>query len=100
MEQLCLLYIEDDEMIARTTRDGASEQGVEMELAHSGEKGLLRAGSGEFDVIILDRMRPDLDGIKIVTRRHEDPKFRSSKCPLALDSFTNARGCITILRRS
>ena len=68
MEQLSVLYIEDDEMIAQATRDGAREHGVVMELAHTGEKGLHRAGSDEFDVIILDRMLPDLDGIEIVTR--------------------------------
>ncbi|RIV87702.1 response regulator transcription factor [Aurantiacibacter zhengii] len=68
MEQLSVLYIEDDEVIANATRDGAREHGVAIELAHTGEKGLHRAGSDEFDVIILDRMLPDLDGIEIVSR--------------------------------
>ncbi|WP_120076763.1 response regulator transcription factor [Aurantiacibacter odishensis] len=68
MEQLSVLYVEDDPIIANATRDGARPHGVDIELADTGEKGLHRAGSDEFDVIILDRMLPDLDGIEIVTR--------------------------------
>ncbi|GAA5060479.1 response regulator transcription factor [Erythrobacter westpacificensis] len=68
MQQLSVLYVEDDAIIANATRDGAREHGIHIELADTGEKGLRRAGSDEFDVIILDRMLPDLDGIEIVTR--------------------------------
>ncbi len=68
MQQLSVLYVEDDEIIASATRDGAREHGVTIAVAKTGTEGLHRAGSDEFDVIILDRMLPDLDGIEIVTR--------------------------------
>ena len=38
-----------------------------METAHDGEAGLARAQGGLFDVIIVDRMLPKLDGLSLVS---------------------------------
>jgi two-component system OmpR family response regulator len=65
---LDILYVEDDAEAARAVIELAAAQGDRVTWESSGTAGLARAGSNPFDVIILDRMLPDLDGIAIVTR--------------------------------
>jgi DNA-binding response OmpR family regulator len=65
---LDILYVEDDTEAARAVIELAAAQGDRVTWESTGTAGLARAGSNPFDVIILDRMLPDLDGIAIVTR--------------------------------
>lgn len=68
MSPLNILYVEDDPRIAEDVRTLLAEQGSSVVWTPSGEEGLARAGAEPFDVIILDRMLPDLNGIQLVTR--------------------------------
>lgn len=65
---LDILYVEDDTMAARAVIETAAARGHRVTWESTGSGGLQRAGSQAYDVIILDRMLPDLDGIEIVTR--------------------------------
>jgi two-component system OmpR family response regulator len=65
---LDILYVEDDSEAARAVIELAAARGDRVTWESSGTAGLARAGSSPFDVIILDRMLPDMDGIAIVTR--------------------------------
>ena len=71
MGQLNILYVEDDARAASEVVELASRSGDIVTWESSGNAGLLRAGMGEFDVIILDRMLPDLDGMTILKRLRE-----------------------------
>lgn len=71
MGGLTLLYIEDDRRAADEVRALAAENGHRVVWEADGAAGLLRAGMEEFDVIILDRMLPDLDGLTILSRLRE-----------------------------
>ena len=68
---LNILYIEDDPRLAAEVTDLAHRSGDMVVWEGTGSSGLLRAGMGDFDVIILDRMLPDLDGITILQRLRE-----------------------------
>lgn len=61
-----ILIVEDD----ATTRDFVSkalrEAGLAVEAAETGRKGLYLATSGDFDLIVLDRMLPELDGLSLL----------------------------------
>ena len=61
-----LLVIEDDD----TTRDyivkGFSEQGWVVDQTGNGRDGLFLASDGSYDVIILDRMLPGMEGLKVL----------------------------------
>ncbi len=63
-----ILTIEDDEAAARYIIKGLSEHGHVTDHACDGESGLEMALSGSFDVIIVDRMLPGLDGLSLVKR--------------------------------
>ncbi len=61
-----VLVIEDDRETALFLQKSMKESGHFAELAHDGESGLASAREGGFDVLIVDRMLPRLDGLSIV----------------------------------
>jgi two-component system OmpR family response regulator len=61
-----LLIIEDDRDAASYMEKGLKESGHAVDAVHSGREGLLMAASGEYDVLIVDRMLPELDGLSLV----------------------------------
>jgi len=65
---LDILYVEDDAEAARAVVELGAAKGDRVTWEANGTAGLQRAGSTQFDVIILDRMLPDMDGIEIVSR--------------------------------
>ncbi|KPH57671.1 response regulator transcription factor [Novosphingobium sp. ST904] len=71
MSGLKTLYIEDDARAAQQVRELADQSGIALVWAASGQEGLKLAGVERFDVIILDRMLPDLDGLTILSRLRE-----------------------------
>jgi two-component system OmpR family response regulator len=62
-----VLVVEDDLQTAQYVRDGLSVSGCEVDLAADGETGLARARNETFDVLIVDRMLPKLDGLSLVS---------------------------------
>ncbi|WP_062269551.1 response regulator transcription factor [Endozoicomonas arenosclerae] len=61
-----LLVVEDDQ----TTRDyiakGFMEQGWTVDVADNGRDGLFLASGESYDVIVLDRMLPQMEGLKVL----------------------------------
>lgn len=65
-DRLKLLYIEDDREAASQLLAVATVWGDHVIWEERGDAGLRRAGAERFDVIILDRMLPDLEGLALV----------------------------------
>lgn len=61
-----LLLIEDDAETASYLRRGFQELGHVVDVCADGREGLLTAGAGHYDVLIVDRRLPALDGLQIV----------------------------------
>src|SRR3982750_1458434 len=61
-----ILIVEDDRETADYLTKGLTQEGHGVELAGNGQDGLFRATDGSFDLIILDRMLPVLDGIAVL----------------------------------
>jgi two-component system OmpR family response regulator len=61
-----ILLIEDDVATAAYVVDGLHKIGHVADHTEDGRDGLLRAVSGKYDVIVVDRMLPGLDGLGIV----------------------------------
>lgn len=66
-----LLIVEDEFMLADVIKDRLEEEDFEVELALDGEEGEFLALSGTYDLIIMDRMLPGIDGIDIVRHIRE-----------------------------
>jgi len=61
-----ILVIEDDAETAAYLQDGLQEEGHVVTVAADGRNGLMLAATGDFDVLVVDRMLPGLDGLAIV----------------------------------
>ena len=62
-----LLVIEDDIETATYIATGLQEQGHSVDHTANGRDGLFLATDGSYDVLIVDRMLPGMDGLKIVS---------------------------------
>jgi len=61
-----ILIIEDDHEMAAYLMKGLKEHGYVVDHAADGRDGLLLASTGDFDLLIIDRMLPHTDGLSIV----------------------------------
>jgi two-component system, OmpR family, response regulator len=61
-----VLVVEDDAETAAYIVNGLSERGHIVDHACNGREGLSLAGSGGYEVAIVDRMLPGLDGLSLV----------------------------------
>ena len=61
-----ILLIEDDDRLADYIARGLSEQAFTVDRAANGRDGLFLATDSEFDLVILDRMLPGLDGMAVL----------------------------------
>ena len=60
-----ILVIEDDPNVADFVRRGLLRSGFDVEVAETGYQGLEAAQSGNPDLVVLDLMLPDIDGIDV-----------------------------------
>lgn len=68
---LDILHIEDDARTASDLQQLVRATGDRVIWEATGADGLRRAGIGNFDVIILDRMLPDVDGLTLIQRMRQ-----------------------------
>ena len=61
-----ILIIEDDADTASYVVDGLDKSGHVADHAADGQDGLVRAVSGRYDLMIVDRMLPEVDGLRVV----------------------------------
>ena len=75
-----ILIIEDNPDLARLLESHLQELAYEVDLVFDGVRGLARADSSEYDLVILDVMLPGLDGLEICKRLRR----RSSYTPILM----------------
>ena len=61
-----LLVIEDDPTTGSYIARGLREEGHSVDLVDNGKDGLIQATSASYDVLIVDRMVPQIDGMTLV----------------------------------
>ncbi|MGE4359985.1 MAG: response regulator, partial [Lysobacteraceae bacterium] len=61
-----LLVVEDEEKTGDYVRQGLTEAGFVVDLARNGLDGRHLAATGDYDLIVLDVMLPDVDGWSIL----------------------------------
>jgi two-component system, OmpR family, copper resistance phosphate regulon response regulator CusR len=63
-----ILVVEDEPRMAELLRQGLTEEGHAVVVAHEGRSGMSLAENEEFDLLLLDVMLPEADGFTIVRR--------------------------------
>ena len=61
-----ILIVEDDREAASYIRKGLRESGHVADHAGDGEEGLEMARAAEYDVLVVDRMMPRMDGLSMI----------------------------------
>lgn len=60
-----ILVVEDDHKIANAIKKGLEQESYAVDVSFDGKDGLGNALTFEYDLVILDRMLPEVDGINI-----------------------------------
>ena len=73
-----ILCIEDEHFISELYTRALTKAGYQVKVIYSGAKGLEEAKTGDYDIILLDIMLPDLLGVDVLKRlRAEVPNLKS-----------------------
>lgn len=77
MSDACILVVEDEPISLETLTENLQEEGYATVCAGSGAEAweMLAAAPERFDVVLLDRMMPDMDGIEILHRMKADARL-------------------------
>ncbi|KKW02012.1 MAG: Signal transduction histidine kinase [Parcubacteria group bacterium GW2011_GWA1_49_11] len=75
-----ILLIEDESFLADLLAHYIEGQGASLELASTGEEGLLKADSVRPDIILLDILLPGIDGYEVLKQLKANPEL--SKIPV------------------
>jgi len=74
---LNVLYMEDDEGLAKLTKKRLEREGYEIDISSNGEDGLNAAEFRTYDVLMVDYEMPGMDGVevirKLLARRNPPP---------------------------
>ena len=63
-----ILVIEDDQETALYIANGLTEEGYVVDIRADGQEGLMQAMDETYEVLIVDRMVPGLDGLSLVRK--------------------------------
>ena len=63
-----ILLIEDEKRIADFVHRGLESAGYSMDLAEDGQSGLEKIHAVDYDLVILDLMLPDVDGLTVLEK--------------------------------
>lgn len=88
-----ILVIEDDESVRLLLTTGLEEAGFEVLTAANGVDGLLRQGEDDPDLILLDLMLPDLEGVEVCQR----VRTRSHVPIIVVSARTDERDAVAAL---
>ncbi len=67
-----VLVIEDEQRVSSFIKRGLEENGIQVTQAFDGSTGLKTAQRNKFDVIILDIIMPEMNGLEVCTKLRED----------------------------
>ena len=61
-----ILCIEDDKELMDYLQKGLSEEGHVVDISYNGKDGLFLAMTEKYDVMLIDRMLPEVDGLTVI----------------------------------
>lgn len=71
-----ILVVDDDVELCELLREYLEPEGFRIDVAHDGAEGLARAISGEFTLVVLDVMLPQVEGFEALRHIRKNPVCR------------------------
>jgi len=87
-----ILIIEDEEAIADLEKDYLELSDFEVEIENTGDAGLHKAMSEDFDLVILDLMLPGMDGFEVCKNIREEKNIPIIMVSAKKDDIDKIRG--------
>jgi DNA-binding response OmpR family regulator len=85
-----LLVVDDEPQIREFIARALTAAGYAIDFAGSGKEGLIQATAGDYDLVILDLVMPDMDGREILARLRHD---RPDQAVLVLSCLADVTNC-------
>ena len=87
-----ILIIEDEEVIADLEKDYLELSGFEVAITNNGKDGLEQALRGDYSLIILDLMLPEMDGFEVCKKIREERNIPIIMVSAKKDDIDKIRG--------
>lgn len=75
-----ILIVEDDRKIANAIKKGLQQESFAVDVSYDGQDGFGQASTIEYDLIVLDRMLPEMDGMEVCQRLRDE----NNKTPILM----------------
>ena len=75
-EQISIVVIDDDRMIRQILQSALSKKGFDIYTAENGTLGVEVAQTENVDLILLDWLMPQVDGMEVLKQLKSDPKTK------------------------
>ena len=90
-----ILIIDDDLDLCTLLGRFLSKNGYEIDMAHSGSKGIAKFAAGKFDLVICDYRLGDMEGIKVLTAlRQENPAIKV----LMITGYSDIKTAVEVIK--
>lgn len=87
-----VLVTDDIEMNRKVFRGLLKQTGISVDEAGSGQECIRKAGQTKYDMIFLDHMMPDMDGIQTMRALRDDPAGCNHDTPVIVLTANNVSG--------
>ena len=84
-----VLLVEDDARVARLVARALTEAGYRVDTASDGADGLARGATGAYELIVLDVLLPEMDGIEVCQRLRRQQIFTPILMLTARDAISD-----------
>ena len=77
-----ILAVDDSVMNLKVVSSLLSHYGITIDTALSGSEAIDKISDRSYDLVFMDHMMPEMDGVECMHRIHELPRFRERKIPI------------------
>lgn len=77
-----ILAVDDSAMNLKVVSSLLSHYGITIDTALSGKEAIEKISDRSYDLVFMDHMMPEMDGVECMHRIHELPGFRERKIPV------------------
>ncbi len=70
-----LLLVDDDQELCALLQEYLQTEGFDVEVAHDGQSGVSKTLSGDYDVVVLDVMMPQMNGLEALRKIRDSSRI-------------------------